>query len=76
MARSVPTIASVPPGTYLTGALWASNVKAMGDFLMGSGGNGVPRFSGYQNTVQSLTPTGSVPDPGRASTPTARSPAA
>ena len=54
MARSVPTIASVPPGTYLTGALWASNVKAMGDFLMGSGGNGVPRFSGYQNTVQSL----------------------
>jgi len=54
VARSVPTIAQQSPGNYLTGALWNASVKAMGDFLMGSGSNGVPRFSGYQNTVQSL----------------------
>jgi hypothetical protein len=38
----------------LTGALWNANVKAMGDFLMGASGNGVPRFRGYQATAQSI----------------------
>ncbi|MFG3287251.1 hypothetical protein ACGF3G_00305 [Streptomyces sp. NPDC048179] len=54
MARSVPVIASESPGNFLTGALWNANVKAMGDFLMGSASNGVPRFRGYQSTVQSV----------------------
>jgi hypothetical protein len=54
VARSVPVIASETPGNFLTGALWNANVKAMGDWLMGSAGNGVPRFRGYQGTVQSV----------------------
>lgn len=54
MARTVPVIASESPGNFLTGALWNANVKAMGDFLMGASGNGVPRFRGYQGTVQSI----------------------
>ncbi|MFE5037157.1 hypothetical protein [Streptomyces sp. NPDC056683] len=54
MARSVPVIASESPGQFLTGALWNANVKAMGDFLMGSASNGVPRFRGYQGTAQSI----------------------
>lgn len=55
MPRTVPTIASESPGNFLTGALWNANVKAMGDFLLGSSSNGVPRFSGYQATSQSLS---------------------
>ncbi|MGW5123316.1 hypothetical protein ACWEQ7_04475 [Streptomyces sp. NPDC004069] len=54
MARTVPAIASAAPGNYLTGALWNANVKATGDFLMGSSTNGVPRFRGYQATAQSI----------------------
>ena len=54
MARTVPTIASEVPGNYLTGALWNANIKAMGDYLLGSSGNGVPRFRGTQGTAQSL----------------------
>jgi hypothetical protein len=54
VARSVPVIASETPGNFLTGALWNANVKAMGDWLMGSAGNGVPRFRGYQGTAQSV----------------------
>lgn len=54
MARPVPVIASESPGNFLTGALWNANVKAMGDFLMGSANNGVPRFRGYQGTAQSV----------------------
>ena len=55
MTRAVPTIASESPGNFLTGALWNANIKAMGDFLLGSSSNGVPRFSGYQATAQSLS---------------------
>jgi hypothetical protein len=54
VARTVPVIASESPGNFLTGALWNANVKAMGDWLMGSAGNGVPRFRGYQATAQSI----------------------
>ncbi|MHB9861987.1 hypothetical protein [Streptomyces sp. YIM S03343] len=54
MARAVPVIASESPGSFLTGALWNANVKAMGDWLMGSAGNGVPRFRGYQATAQAI----------------------
>ncbi|MBY8341808.1 hypothetical protein JYK17_17400 [Streptomyces sp. KC 17012] len=55
MPRTVPVIASESPGNFLTGALWNANVKAMGDFLLGASGNGVPRFRGYQTSVQSLS---------------------
>ncbi|MEU5596701.1 hypothetical protein [Streptomyces sp. NPDC020298] len=54
MARTVPAIASESPGNFLTGALWNANIKAMGDWLLGSASNGVPRFRGYQGTTQSL----------------------
>jgi hypothetical protein len=54
VARTVPAIVSEAPGNFLTGALWNANVKAMGDWLMGSASNGVPRFRGHQGTVQSI----------------------
>jgi hypothetical protein len=54
VARTVPVIASESPGNFLTGALWNANVKAMGDWLMGSASNGVPRFRGYQATAQAI----------------------
>ncbi|MEE1838082.1 hypothetical protein [Streptomyces sp. SP17KL33] len=54
MPRIVPVIASEAPGNYLTGALWNANIKAMGDFLLGGSGNGVPRFRGYAQTAQSI----------------------
>lgn len=54
MARSVPIIAAETPGAFLTGALWNANVKAAGDFLMGSAANGVPRFRGFQASAQSI----------------------
>jgi hypothetical protein len=54
VARTVPVIASESPGNFLTGALWNANVKAMGDWLMGSAGNGMPRFRGYQATAQAV----------------------
>lgn len=54
MGRTAPTIASESPGNILTGALWNSNIKAMGDFLLGASTNGVPRFRGYATTAQSL----------------------
>ncbi|MCX5239840.1 hypothetical protein OG824_32025 [Streptomyces prunicolor] len=62
MTRTVPVSASEAPGNYLTGALWAAQVKATMDFLMGSGTNGVPRFKGYASSAQSLaTGTADIP---------------
>ncbi|MFI5814856.1 hypothetical protein ACIA7S_28355 [Streptomyces sp. NPDC051643] len=54
MARTVPSIAQKNPGDFLTGAVWNANVKAMGDWLLGSSSNGVPRFRGHQGAAQSL----------------------
>ncbi|MFJ5217162.1 hypothetical protein ACIP98_20870 [Streptomyces sp. NPDC088354] len=51
----MPVIAQETPGLYVTSALWNASVKAMGDYLMGSGSNGVPRFRGYQASAQSLS---------------------
>jgi hypothetical protein len=51
----VPVLASQTPGSFLTGAMWNANVKALGDFFAGSGANGVPRFAGYQTTAQSIS---------------------
>jgi hypothetical protein len=62
VTRIVPTIASETPANFLTGALWNANVKAMGDFLMGSGSNGVPRFKGYASTSQAIA-TGTTDTP-------------
>ncbi|WP_128381278.1 hypothetical protein [Streptomyces cavernae] len=61
MPRTVPVIASESPGNFLTGALWNANVKAMGDWMLGSGSSGVPRFSGYQNTAQSIPSNTFIP---------------
>lgn len=55
MARTVPVIAQESPGLYVTSALWNASVKAMGDFMMGSGSNGAPRFQGYQSSAQSIS---------------------
>ncbi|MER8030749.1 hypothetical protein ABTZ78_17520 [Streptomyces bauhiniae] len=55
MARAVPIIGSQAAGNYLTGALWNVSVKAMADWLLGAGTNGVPRFRGYQTSVQALS---------------------
>ncbi|MEU6347230.1 hypothetical protein ABZ883_40560 [Streptomyces sp. NPDC046977] len=55
MPRTVPVIATETPGLVVTSALWNAAVKAMGDFLMGGGSNGVPRFQGYQGSAQSLS---------------------
>ncbi|MFI8535324.1 hypothetical protein ACIGMX_34405 [Streptomyces aquilus] len=54
MPRVVPTIATESPGNFQTGALWNASVKAMGDWLLGAGTTGVPRFKGYATTAQSL----------------------
>ncbi|MFJ6085180.1 hypothetical protein ACIQI8_27605 [Streptomyces sp. NPDC092369] len=54
MPRTVPVIGTQTPGNYLTGALWTASVKAMSDWLLGSGTNGVPRFRGRQASVQSI----------------------
>lgn len=54
MPRTVPVSASEAPGNYLTGALWNAQVKAIMDFLSGSGTNGVPRFKGWASTAQAL----------------------
>lgn len=61
MARTVPVSATEAPGNFLTGALWTAQVKALIDFLTGSGTNGVPRFKGYASTGQSIA-TGSGAD--------------
>lgn len=49
MARTVPVMPSESPGYYLTGALWAASVKALGDFVTAK-----PIFFGYQATAQSI----------------------
>ncbi|MEU5424036.1 hypothetical protein AB0H73_00270 [Streptomyces olivoreticuli] len=49
MARTVPTAATVSPGTYETAALWNANVQYASSFLTGP-----PVFSGYQTTAQSI----------------------
>lgn len=61
MARTVPISAVETPGSFLTGALWTAQVKALIDFTTGSGTNGVPRFKGYASTGQSIA-TGSGSD--------------
>ncbi|MDT0435599.1 MULTISPECIES: hypothetical protein [Streptomyces] len=55
MPRTPPVIASQQPGNYLTGALWNASVKAMGDWCLGSGTNGAPRFRGYATVAQALS---------------------
>ncbi|MBK3624903.1 hypothetical protein JHN59_08585 [Streptomyces sp. MBT49] len=55
MPRTVPAIASQSPGNFLTGALWNASVKAMGDWALGSGTNGLPRFRGYATSAQALS---------------------
>lgn len=49
MARTVPSAATVSPGTFITGALWNSNVQASVSYLTLP-----PLFSGYQATSQSV----------------------
>ncbi|MET7944333.1 hypothetical protein [Streptomyces sp. NPDC005302] len=55
MPRLVPTIATEVPGNFLTAALWMAQAAAFAQFSIGSGANGVPRFRGYQTSVQSLS---------------------
>ncbi|WP_037616471.1 hypothetical protein [Streptomyces aureus] len=54
MARTVPVVATEVPGNFISAALWTAQVSATMNFLMGTGTNGVPRFRGYQTSVQSL----------------------
>lgn len=62
MARTVPVSLTEVPGNYITSAWQNAQVKALTDFLTGSGSNGVPRFKGYASTGQSIASgTGDVP---------------
>lgn len=61
MARTVPQSLTEVPGNYVTSAWQNAQVKALNDFLAGSGTNGVPRFKGYASTGQSIA-TGSGTD--------------
>ena len=54
MPRTVPSIATENVGNYITAALWTSQVSGIMQWLVGSGGNGLPMFFGYQGTVQSV----------------------
>lgn len=49
MTRSVPVMAQEVPGNFITAALYNATVKGLGDFTLG-----VPVFSGYQATAQSV----------------------
>ncbi|MCX5285699.1 hypothetical protein [Streptomyces sp. NBC_00198] len=55
MPRTVPVIATESPGYFITAALWMAQFAAAAQFSIGSGSNGVPRFRGYQTSVQSLS---------------------
>ncbi|MGW2520433.1 hypothetical protein ACWC09_26160 [Streptomyces sp. NPDC001617] len=55
MSRTVPSIATESPGNYETAALWNAQVGGVMQWMLGSGANGLPRFSGYQVTTQALT---------------------
>ncbi|MEW2164430.1 hypothetical protein AB0912_15760 [Streptomyces sp. NPDC007084] len=55
MPRTVPAVATESPGYYITAALWMAQVAAIANFSIGSGANGVPRFRGYQTSVQALS---------------------
>jgi hypothetical protein len=54
VARSLPAIATEVPGNFITSALWASQVTATMQWMMGNATNGVPRFKGYAATTQPL----------------------
>lgn len=54
MPRTVPAMPTESPGNYNTGALFNATTKATGDFLLGSGSNGVPRFKGWASAAQTL----------------------
>lgn len=54
MARTVPVSLTEVPGNFITSAWQNAQVKALTDFLTGSGSGGVPRFKGYASTTQSL----------------------
>ncbi|KIF67634.1 hypothetical protein HY68_01700 [Streptomyces sp. AcH 505] len=45
---------SESPGNFITGALFNATIKALGDFLAGTGSNGAPMFFGYQATAQAV----------------------
>ena len=62
MPRTAPVSVVEAPGSYLTGALWTAQVKAIIDFMAGSGVNGVPRFKGWASTSQSIV-TGATDTP-------------
>lgn len=55
MPRTVPVVATEVPGYFITAALWMAQFAAVANFSIGSGSNGVPRFRGYQTSVQSLS---------------------
>ncbi|MEU5043142.1 hypothetical protein [Streptomyces griseorubiginosus] len=61
MPRTVPVSLTEVPGNFITSAWQNAQVKALNDFLAGSGTNGVPRFKGYASTGQSIA-TGSASD--------------
>lgn len=50
MPRTVPVMLTEVPGNFITGALWNAQVGALGNFTIG-----VPFFSGYQVSTQSIT---------------------
>ncbi|MFE5140302.1 hypothetical protein ACFRDV_21940 [Streptomyces fagopyri] len=55
MPRTVPVIANESPGGFIAAALWMAQVAAIGNWVLGSGSNGVPRFRGYATSAQSLS---------------------
>jgi len=60
--RTVPVSLQEVPGNFITAAWQNAQVKALNDFLAGSGTNGVPRFKGYASSAQSLaTGTTDIP---------------
>lgn len=55
MGRIPPTVAQTVPGQFITSSLWNAQVVAAGNWLLGSGTDGPPRFKAYASTAQSLT---------------------
>lgn len=49
-----PQFAQVVPGQFITSALWNAQVVAAGNFLLGSGTDGPPRFKGYGTAAQTF----------------------
>jgi hypothetical protein len=58
MARTSPVVATEVPGNAITGALWNAQVGGMGNWFLGSGTNGPPRFSARQTIAQSAFASG------------------